>query len=71
MACAGRYVGTDGIYTHTAQYERDAQCLVCGAGVPMHISPSATLQEVRQPPTPPQLPVCHAHMSWWNLWRHL
>ncbi|KAK9790574.1 hypothetical protein WJX73_001976 [Symbiochloris irregularis] len=40
------YVGTDGIYTHTAQYERDTQCLVCGAGVPMQVSPTATLQEV-------------------------
>lgn len=41
-----RYVGTDGVYTHTVTYERDSSCPMCSAGVPMEVSATATLAEV-------------------------
>ncbi|KAK9833657.1 hypothetical protein WJX74_002065 [Apatococcus lobatus] len=40
------YVGTDGIYTHTVKYEKDAACLICSSGVPLHAPASSTLQQV-------------------------
>ncbi|KAK9867203.1 hypothetical protein WJX84_006071 [Apatococcus fuscideae] len=40
------YVGTDGIYTHTVQYERDPACLICSTGVPLEAPASSTLQQV-------------------------
>mmetsp|Transcript_13364 Transcript_13364/g.28380 ORF Transcript_13364/g.28380 Transcript_13364/m.28380 type:complete len:433 (-) Transcript_13364:427-1725(-) len=40
------YVGTAGIYTHTVAYEKDPECLVCSAGVPLEVEASATLQQV-------------------------
>ena len=42
-------MGTDSIYTHTVAYERDPNCPMCSAGVPLQVSPSATLQQVRRP----------------------
>jgi hypothetical protein len=41
------YNGTDGIYTHTVQYERDAACPVCSAGTAVPVTASMTLQQVR------------------------
>ena len=41
-----RYVGTSGIYTHTVAYEKDSECMVCSAGVPVHVDEHATLQQV-------------------------
>jgi hypothetical protein len=43
-ACQGepparRYVGTEGVYTHTVAYERDAACAMCSAGVPFRGAP--------------------------------
>ncbi|KAK9824971.1 hypothetical protein WJX81_001255 [Elliptochloris bilobata] len=40
------YVGTEGVYTHTVAYERDAACPMCSAGVPFRVRPSDTLQQV-------------------------
>mmetsp|Transcript_11925 Transcript_11925/g.16163 ORF Transcript_11925/g.16163 Transcript_11925/m.16163 type:complete len:436 (+) Transcript_11925:225-1532(+) len=41
------YVGTSGIYTHTAAYEKDPECVICSAGVPLEVdAPNATLQQV-------------------------
>ena len=42
-----RYMGSQGIYTHTVAYERDADCPICGCGVPLGIDPDMTLQQVR------------------------
>ncbi|CAI5482844.1 unnamed protein product, partial [Closterium sp. Yama58-4] len=39
------YVGTQGVYSHTVAYERDPECLVCSAGVPMTVPSTATLQQ--------------------------
>ena len=50
MACLSpplRYMGSQGIYTHTVAYERDADCPICGCGVPLGIDPDMTLQQVR------------------------
>lgn len=44
-----RYVGTDGIYTHTVEYERDPACLICSSGVPLHAPTSSTLQQACSP----------------------
>lgn len=41
------YMGSDGVYTHTVPYERDSNCLMCGAGVPMPASDDTTLEQVR------------------------
>lgn len=38
------YVGTAGIYTHTVAYEKDRDCLVCGAGVLVEVEETVTLQ---------------------------
>jgi NEDD8-activating enzyme E1 len=40
------YSGTDGVYTHTAKYERDPADPACGAGVAVSISADMTLQQV-------------------------
>ena len=40
------YVGTDGIYTLTSQYERDPSCPVCSPGVGITVDRGATLEEV-------------------------
>jgi hypothetical protein len=61
------YTGSEGVYTHTVAYERDAGCPVCSAGALVTAPRGATLQEVRvllaaaavyglrgaQQPTPP------------------
>lgn len=39
-------MGSQGIYTHTVQYERDASCPICSAGVALEVDPSSTLQKV-------------------------
>ncbi len=41
-----RYVGTDGIYTHTAAYEQDPLCAICSPGLPFEVQSSMTLQQV-------------------------
>ena len=41
-----RYMGSDGIYTHTVQYERDPHCPVCSPGVPITISADLLLSQV-------------------------
>ena len=41
-----RYVGTDGIYTHTAAYEQDPHCSICSPGIPFEVQSSMTLQQV-------------------------
>ncbi len=45
---ARRYVGTEGVYTHTVAYERDAACAMCSAGVPFRVRASDTLQQARR-----------------------
>lgn len=40
------YVGTDGIYTHTAAYEQDPMCAICSPGLPFQVQSSMTLQQV-------------------------
>ncbi|DBA91682.1 hypothetical protein WJX77_006601 [Trebouxia sp. C0004] len=40
------YVGTDGIYTHTAAYEQDPLCAICSPGLPFEVQSSMTLQQV-------------------------
>eukprot|EP00963_Diacronema_lutheri_P004902 scaffold363_cov331-Pavlova_lutheri.AAC.23 len=42
------YVGSNGVYTHTVEYERDPECIVCSMGVPLHCSKDATLQQVME-----------------------
>lgn len=42
------YVGSEGIYTHTVAYERDPQCPVCSAGVPLSVASDTTLEAVMQ-----------------------
>lgn len=39
------YVGTDSVYTLTSQYERDATCPICSAGVLISLPKSFTLQQ--------------------------
>ncbi len=41
-------MGTEGVYTHTVAYERDAACAMCSAGVPFRVRASDTLQQVRR-----------------------
>jgi metal-dependent hydrolase (beta-lactamase superfamily II) len=49
-AAAGccRYTGSQGIYTHTVAYERNAQCPVCSPGVELNAPADSTLQQVRR-----------------------
>lgn len=39
------YIGTDGVYSHTAEYERDSSCPVCSPGVAHSVSIDTTLEE--------------------------
>lgn len=58
-----RYSATDGVYTLTTPYERDASCPICSSGVPFAIAPTATLQQVgRQRGVPG---VARA-LGWWR-----
>ena len=50
-SCKCRYVGTDGIYTHTAAYEQDPQCSICSPGIPFEVQSSMTLQQVTVSPS--------------------
>ena len=47
-----RYMGTEGVYTHTVAYERDAACPMCSAGVPFSVRSSDTLQQACAPGRP-------------------
>lgn len=38
------YVGTDGVYSHTVEYDRDPTCIVCSPGVSHSIPREATLE---------------------------
>lgn len=40
------YMGSDGVYTHTVPYERDSNCLMCGAGLPLPAADDMTLEQV-------------------------
>lgn len=40
-------MGSQGIYTHTVQYERDHSCPICSPGVPLEVNANSTLQQVR------------------------
>lgn len=42
------YVGSNGVYTHTVEYERDPECIVCSMGVPLQCRMEATLQQVME-----------------------
>lgn len=39
------YVGTDGVYSHTVEYERDPSCVVCSPGIAHALNANATLEE--------------------------
>lgn len=41
-----RYTGTDGVYMRTFQNEKDPNCIVCSAGVPVEVEATTTLQKV-------------------------
>ena len=41
-----RYVGLDGVYTHTVAYERDPACQICSPSVPFEVASTDTLQQV-------------------------
>ena len=57
-----RYVGTEGVYTHTVAYERDAACPMCSAGVPFSVHSTDTLQQACAPePSLPRLVLCKTH----------
>ena len=47
-----RYMGSQGIYTHTVPYERDTDCPICGSGVPLEVEADMTLQQVNGVGTP-------------------
>lgn len=40
-----RYVGLDGVYTHTVAYERDPACPICSPSVPFEVESTSTLQQ--------------------------
>eukprot|EP00850_Spirogloea_muscicola_P008163 SM000043S15791 [mRNA] locus=s43:141023:148693:- [translate_table: standard] len=42
------YVGSQGVYTHTVSYEKDAACIICSPSIPLHVPLSLTLQELIQ-----------------------
>eukprot|EP00850_Spirogloea_muscicola_P019109 SM000183S04003 [mRNA] locus=s183:200474:203745:- [translate_table: standard] len=42
------YVGSQGVYTHTVSYEKDAACIVCSPSVPLRVPSSLTLRELIQ-----------------------
>ena len=39
------YVGTDGVYSHTVEYERDPMCVMCSPGIAHSVSAYATLKD--------------------------
>lgn len=41
------YMGGCGVYTHVASYERDPQCIVCGAGIAIKTRADSTLASFR------------------------
>ena len=41
-----RYMGGEGIYTHTVAYEKDSQCAICSPGISMTISETRTLEDL-------------------------
>ncbi len=47
FASVRRYMGSQGIYTHTVQNEKDPGCPICSPGVPLTVAPDQTLQQVR------------------------
>lgn len=40
------YVGSNGVYTHTVEYEKDPECLICSPGISLHCLERSTLQDV-------------------------
>lgn len=42
------YIGGQGVYAPTFKYERNPECIVCGAGVAMQVAASATLTQLMQ-----------------------
>ena len=46
MANYMMYNGTRGVYTHTVEYERDPECVVCSSGKKMEVRADASLGEV-------------------------
>eukprot|EP00850_Spirogloea_muscicola_P013304 SM000089S23860 [mRNA] locus=s89:479327:482609:+ [translate_table: standard] len=42
------YVGSQGVYTHTVSYEKDAACIICSPSIPLHVPSSLTLRELIQ-----------------------
>lgn len=43
---ACRYMGAQGVYTHTVQYEKDLECPICSMGTPLTVQPGMSLQQV-------------------------
>jgi len=39
------YVGTDGVYSHTVEYEKDSSCMMCSPGIAHEMSLNATLED--------------------------
>jgi len=39
------YVGTDGVYAHTVEYERDLACVMCSPGIAHEMRMEATLED--------------------------
>ena len=39
-------MGSQGVYTHTVSYDKDADCPICSAGVTLTVDPNSTLQQV-------------------------
>jgi len=42
------YIGGQGLHAPTFQYEKNPQCIVCGAGIVLEVSPEATLAHVME-----------------------
>ena len=40
------YMGGEGLYTHTVEYERDSGCLSCSAGLPCTVEPGTSLHDL-------------------------
>lgn len=45
MFC-NRYMGAQGLYTHTVAYEKDPNCLLCSSGISLQVESENTLQQV-------------------------
>lgn len=41
-----RYVGTDGIYSLSSQYQQNSDCPVCSPALDLHVAPTDTLMQV-------------------------